>query len=230
VTATIDLPPGFDAAALREAVERYPGEEEVVVRVGGEVVETVRLSSEIAADLVRTCAVRSRGCLVVGIDPGLDGAVAALTADGTPVGVRDTPTIQVRPKSSTREYLPAEMKATLARLAGDGVHVGIEAVSAAPIQGRRQGTSSMFSFGRGLGLWEGIVAGMALPSSMVRPADWKRTAGIPAGSKKEASIPRAGALFPSMAAHLTLVKHHNRADALLIAHHVRTRVLSSGGA
>ena len=154
---------------------------------------------------------------ISGIDPGLTGAVAIL-----PEGLFfDTPTASVKKGSSKKVYLVAEM-ASFIRSFGDSSdphsHVYIEDVHAMP----GQGVSSTFNFGRGFGLWEGIVAALGIPYTLIMPQRWQKEmlAGLP-GKDKGASRVRAGQLFPHLANQLTRVKDHGRADALLIAEYGR---------
>ena len=150
---------------------------------------------------------------IIGIDPGLTGAVAIL-----PEGLFfDTPTASVKKGSSKKVYLVAEMVTILAIVDRDNAHVYIEDVHAMP----GQGVSSTFSFGRGYGLWEGIVAALGIPYTLVSPVRWKRAMMDGMGKEKGASRVRAGQLFPQFADLLGLVKHHGRADALLIAEYGR---------
>ena len=154
---------------------------------------------------------------IIGIDPGLTGAVAVL-----PEGLFfDTPTASVKKGSSKKVYLVAEM-ASFIRSFGDSSdphsHVYIEDVHAMP----GQGVSSTFNFGRGFGLWEGIVAALGIPYTLITPQRWQKVmlTGLP-GKEKGASRVRAGQLFPQLAGQLTRVKDHGRADALLIAEYGR---------
>lgn len=153
---------------------------------------------------------------IIGIDPGLTGALVVL-----PEGrFFDTPVAQLKAKSAKRTYLVAEMVSLLQSYSycwgsdGSDTHVYIEAVHSMP----GQGVASTFNFGRGYGLWEGIVAALGIPCTLVRPERWKRAmmAGM-SGKEKDASRVRAMQLYPQLAGELTLKKHHGRADALLIA-------------
>ena len=159
---------------------------------------------------------------VIGIDPGLDGAVAVITASDWK-DVYDTPTAVVEGKKKRRIYVPSEMAATIQRLYGHApgakgdVVVILERVHAMPGQGVR----SMFSMGQGLGLWEGILAALYLRYEFVTPQRWKREMMDGMGKDKDASRIRAMQLFPDMAESLKLVKHHGRADALLLAEYGR---------
>ena len=128
----------------------------------------------------------------------------------------DTPTTQVKAKSSRHIYLVARMVLMLQAYRRDTA-VFIEDVHSMP----GQGVSSSFTFGKGAGLWEGIVAALSMSYTLVTPVRWKREMmeGMP--KEKGASRVRAMQLFPTLADQLGLVKHHGRADALLIAEYGR---------
>jgi len=165
--------------------------------------------------------------LFVGIDPGLYGAVAGISQEGELLFAWDTPIIEVvrgkTPKGNPKKrhmYLPSKMADTLRddiKVTTRSTMVGLESVHAMP----GQGVTSMFSMGRGLGIWEGIVATLGFPIEMIEPSKWKREMGIIAGSDKSASIETALRLFPS--APIKLKRDNGRADALLLAEWLRRR-------
>ncbi len=160
----------------------------------------------------------------IGIDPGLKGAVAFLV-DGQEPAVFDTPILTIRRGKGLRhEYEVAAMQRLLREhtVIRDGVTAALEAVHAFP----GEGVASVFSLGRGLGLWEGILATLEIPYELVPPQRWKKLLMYGMGKEKGASRIVAGRLFPSV--DLSLVKHHGRADALLIAEWMRR--VSVGGA
>jgi crossover junction endodeoxyribonuclease RuvC len=148
--------------------------------------------------------------MLIGIDPGLAGAVAVLAANGTLVAVHDTPTLTLRIARGTRhDYDIPGMVAMLAPYAGAGLHVVIEASQAMP----GQGTRSTWTTGCGYGLWLGILAALQLPYTTVRPVVWKKAFSL--GKDKEQARLRAQQLYPS--ADLRRKKDHGRAEALLLA-------------
>jgi crossover junction endodeoxyribonuclease RuvC len=63
------------------------------------------------------------------------------------------------------------------------------------------------------GIIEGVVSAKHYPMELVRPLDWKKAFGL--SKSKDLARSRAIRLYPE--APLALVKHHNRAEALLIA-------------
>lgn len=161
--------------------------------------------------------------IFVGIDPGLDGAVARLGYIVQPVPdynkVWDAPAAR---DGKHRVLLPVEMRKILIEAAsGQECIVFIEKVHSMP----RQGVASSFNFGEGYGIWQGLIVGLGLRFEKVTPQRWQKEmlAGMQGG--KEASIIRAQELFPD--AELDKKKHHGRADALLIAEYGR-RTMGGG--
>lgn len=170
----------------------------------------------------------------VGIDTGLEGAIAVL-ADNM-FRVWDTPTLDIvvsrRKKRATGKltvkkrtrYNLVEMTRILkqarayAQTNDCPIRVWIEEVHAMP----GQGVASMFSMGRGLGSWEGIVAACGLSMEHVAPQTWKKMTMAGMGKEKDASVYRAQELWPE--AELVTPRGrrlHGRADALLIAEYGR---------
>ncbi len=162
--------------------------------------------------------------LFVGIDPGLSGALAAVTDSGDFVSVHDTPTLTVKKGGGKkRVYLESEMVKIVEGLMTcyEIRLVGIENVHAMP----KQGVVSVFSLGTGFGLWLGIIAALKLPYERIETGKWKREMGLASGSDKNASIITAGRLFPT--APLSRKRDSDRAEALLLAEYLRRRMLRS---
>ena len=155
--------------------------------------------------------------LFVGIDPGLDGAIAVLNERGGLINVQDTPTLTVkRGKSKKRMYLPTQMMMIMDAIHKSGtVHLcAIENVHVMP----KNGAHSAFGLGRSLGLWEMAAVSFGWPIEWIDPGKWKRIMlGAGSGTDKQASIARAQQLIPASAEYLKLKKHDGRAEAILIA-------------
>lgn len=156
--------------------------------------------------------------IYIGIDPGLSGAVAII--DGTEVKLFDAPTAETG-KGTKRDYLIPNMAQIIRNAVPyeeDSAFVVIEAVHSMP----KQGVASSFSFGRGLGIWEGIVAAYAIPYAKVAPQTWKKAmlADMPRDSKDSSRI-AATRLFPNAADMLSRKKDDGRAEALLMAEYGR---------
>lgn len=157
--------------------------------------------------------------MIIGIDPGITGAVAALAEI---VGsVYDTPIIEVKKgKKITNEYNPSGMAEIIENLASlEASHVFIEKVGAMP----GQGVTSMFGFGKGFGIWLGILAALKVPYTLVTPQAWKKEIMEGIGDKDAARV-RAIQLFPHLSGELARKKDIGRADALLIAEYGRRKM------
>lgn len=153
--------------------------------------------------------------ILVGIDPGVTGAIAALDdpGDGRPpalLAVHDMPT--VTDPTGRQRVSAAGLAALLRSLAPDSVLV--EQVGAAPVAGRRQGAQSMFNFGRSLGVIEGVTQTLGLPLRFVHPTAWKTRAGL---IRRPKDVARTVALQLYPEAPLHRKADIGRADAILIA-------------
>lgn len=153
---------------------------------------------------------------MIGVDPGLTGAVAVLDTTGVVQALSDTPTLALKvPRGTRHAYDVPGLVELLRPYAGLHSHVLLE--EAQPMPG--QGTRSMFTIGLGYGLWLGILASLHLPYTTVRPHVWKRALHL--GKDKEASRLRAMQLYPG--ADLRRKKDHGRSEALLLAHYGRVQ-------
>ncbi len=146
--------------------------------------------------------------MIVGIDPGYKGAIAWLSDDGVLVDVVDMPIAKYRGK--TRIVAP-EVARLLDVRSVETAMVIIEATGARP----GQGVTSMYNFGFGCGIMEGICAAMFLPYFYVAPQTWKRQMGV--GADKTACREMAQKLWPGAAHQFRRVKDDGRADAALLA-------------
>lgn len=154
------------------------------------------------------------GSLVIGIDPGASGAIAFFDPEAGTLAVEDMPVVEImrggKTKREVSPHLVAFLFETRARVEKIG-GVVLEKVGAMP----GQGTSSMFAFGRSVGMIEGVVAGLQLPLTHVTPQAWQKAAGVRDG--KDGSRARAVELFPAYASLFARKKDDGRADAALIA-------------
>lgn len=164
----------------------------------------------------------------LGIDPGLTGAICVLDGDTNEVEFFDTPVVSLKVgKSIKNEQNAPEMVRILKGITdGKEALVTIEKVQAMPGSdghGGRQsmGATSAFVFGKGFGMWLGILAALQLPYEQVHPMTWKSAVMRGMSKEKDSSRIRAMEMFPKAAKHLNLKKHHGRADALLLAFYGR---------
>jgi hypothetical protein len=155
--------------------------------------------------------------LIIGIDPGLSGAIAAIKPSGS-IELHDCPVLKVGKKNT---YNPAGMAMLLRQYQESYplLLVGLEKVHSMP----GQGVSSTFCFGEGFGVWLGILAALNLPHELITPQAWKKSMMNGQVKDKDASRLVAMRLFPEVGNRLELKKHHGRADALLIAEVLRRK-------
>ncbi|MFQ5510121.1 MAG: hypothetical protein ACE5FN_12435 [Leptospirillia bacterium] len=146
---------------------------------------------------------------VMGIDPGVSGAIAELYPDGR-LYTYEMPVFTLVTAGRTRRHVNA---VTLSQLLTDPfpAHVFVEQVGARP--GERAGAA--FAFGEGFGVIKGVTATLSLPVSFVRPQVWKKALGITAN--KGQARQRATELFPGNAEDFARVKDDGKAEAALIA-------------
>ena len=149
-----------------------------------------------------------------GVDVGITGAIAVMV-NGRLMDVADLPAHVVSAGTVKRQIDPAGLAATIrggrAQYGVDAEMAVIERVGSMP----GQGVASVFSLGHSLGAVQGALAALGVPSTLVAPQTWKRSFGL--AKDKSASQAEASRLFPEHAGRWALVKHHNRAEAVLLA-------------
>jgi len=150
--------------------------------------------------------------LVLGIDPGLGGALALLTSDGVLLDLADMPVLA--DGAAGRRAINAPLLAARVRAWGAGVAY-CELVGPRP----GEGAVGAFGFGRSRGIIEGTLGALAIPVEMVAPAWWKRRVGIPPGKvgTKDAARSEAIRRWPARADLFARVKDDGRTEAALIA-------------
>ena len=155
--------------------------------------------------------------IFIGIDPGITGGIVALGSDGSFIGSYRTPIIKDKSK---RHYDIRGMAEVLEELLDqrERLFCGIEKVGTLP----RDGRVGAFNFGKGYGIWLGIMAGLAIPYIEVPPQRWQgpMLSGLPRGPQtKTSAVSRARSLFPSLP--IKVKADWGMADAALIAEHTR---------
>lgn len=170
---------------------------------------------------------------MIGIDPGLTGALALLHG-GQLLATADMP-VMMKGKGTSlvkNEVNPAALaqilRAWLSPEAMIHARFVVEAVNSRPTSGPPQpcpvckhdrkalGSSSVFSMGDSAGCLRGVLAALGCQVQWVSPHSWKAHFQLPGGpAAKEVARAHAIKLFPS--ADLARKKDHNRAEAILIA-------------
>jgi crossover junction endodeoxyribonuclease RuvC len=148
--------------------------------------------------------------MILGIDPGLDGAIASLTPGGDLLVIEDMPSIADGVQGRRALNAPllwnliARSHATIAFC---------ELVGPRPTDG----VVGAFGFGRSRGILEGVLAAAGIPVVMIAPPVWKRAASIPPGKEhKDLARARAIARWPAQASLFTRKADCDRAEAALI--------------
>ena len=140
--------------------------------------------------------------IIIGIDPGINGAIAWIT-DGKPCVEKMPDTLQDLWELiesigyEIPDYTPYEIKAY------------IEQVSSSP----QMGVVSAFTFGRGYGNIEMALTAAGIPFERVRPQVWQKALGCLTKGDKNITKRKAQELFPSIKVT------HAIADSLLIANY-----------
>ena len=149
--------------------------------------------------------------MAIGIDPGLNGAIALWDMDENKLlGVTAMPVFSIKGKHVTDQY----GLATVLRPYAPSIRVAfVENVHSMP----KQGVKSTFTFGDGFGIVKGVLAGLAISTSLVEPKQWKGVMKVTAD--KDSSRQRASSLMP-YAAHLWPNKNDDgKAEAALIVYY-----------
>lgn len=156
--------------------------------------------------------------IVLGIDIGVTGALAAVDSRGTHV-LHDLPTIEIKGERMVRRRLDARGLLTLVRqcvpIGESGVAV-IEDVHTLP--SRVNAPQAQGSLMHSRGIVEAVLEIAGLRVVPVDPLRWKALFGL-VGHGKDAARGIAVNLYPSAHAELQRAKDHNRADSLLLAHY-----------
>ncbi|MEO1102947.1 MAG: hypothetical protein AAFW98_04325 [Pseudomonadota bacterium] len=143
--------------------------------------------------------------MILGIDPGLDGAIAGIER-GRLVVMIDVPSFKAR---KGREVDWVALSRACWEL-GKVDRVFLENPNSRPLEG----VSSARKLGLVIGGIQGIAASIGWPLWLVSPAKWKR--GM--GSDKKAMLALARQHWPDRAGDFfARVKDHNRAEAALLA-------------
>jgi len=152
---------------------------------------------------------------IVGIDPGFKGGLAHLCE--TDRGIKVIASIPMPVFHGRKTEI--DRRGVIAFLTrADPKKVLIEQVGAMP----KQGVTSMFRFGYGAGLLEGISLGLGFSIELVRPQTWqaKVLVGYPKTGKGKSSVLFCQREFPDanlLATERSRVPHDGISDSIAIA-------------
>lgn len=149
--------------------------------------------------------------MIIGIDPGQTGAIAALEK-GKVVALHDMP-VMARTHGKGFQIDPYELSSLIMRIGVASITgVVMEQVNSRP----GQGAQATFNFGEGVGVIKGVIGALSLSLRMVTPQQWKKSAGL-IRKDKDAARTLAIQMHPEVADQLTQKKDIGRADAIMVA-------------
>ena len=150
--------------------------------------------------------------IIIGIDPGLSGAIAILD-DKKVLSIFEMP-VMAEGKKNKRQLNSAQLVNIIREniKKNEEAVVVVEQVNAMP----GQGVTSMFNFGQTFGAIKGVCAALELPIFFVRPSKWKKHFEL-INSSKDSSRTKVIEMYPSLSGQLTKKKDVNKTDAILIA-------------
>lgn len=153
---------------------------------------------------------------ILGIDPGLSGALALL--EPTQLIIWDVPTLTIERNGKARRDTDLHQLLALFRIAKrQGARAVLEQINAQPGNGATQA----FSYGKGYGAILMGLAACEIPVDYAPPAVWKKALGVP--KEKDGARARASEMLPEHAKLWPLKKHDGRAEAALIAEYGRRK-------
>ena len=170
----------------------------------------------------------------IGVDPGQKGAVGAIFPDGHKE-VYKTPlmnTIVNKKKRKILDFVGMSKIIKDIHSRSERCFASVELVRAMQKKGKGgkiqgQGITSAFSFGKGAGVWIGIIVTLGIPYHEPSAQAWKKTAFADLGKNKDksASVLRATQLYPELRDSFIGrwqgrdVFYDGPAEAMLIARH-----------
>src|SRR4051812_1684740 len=131
--------------------------------------------------------------IVIGIDPGKEGAIACIGESGIVVGLVTMPLI-----TSTKDRSEYDEASIRDAIETSGHVVVYEILQ--PLPAKMGGGVTNYQRGLVTGLLRGLVAGMRVASTAVRPQEWQRVmlAGTSGTDTKQRAVVAAGRLFPGV--------------------------------
>lgn len=149
---------------------------------------------------------------ILGIDPGLHGALAFYDPAADALHVHDMPTLVVAKAGKNRTVINEPALAQLIDNCSQDIgEAWLEQVGTRP----GEGAVGAFTFGRVYGLIRGVLVANFIRVHDVTPQVWKKALRV-TGDKDESRL-RASHTFPKHTHLWPLKKHDGRAEAALIA-------------
>lgn len=165
----------------------------------------------------------------IGIDPGLQGAIATIH-ESEEITTLIMPTLKIGKKRTLDNAMLAGTF-SLPNILGIKSYVILEQQQAMP----KQGVTSMFSIGYGFGALKQCLVDFSIPHEVVRAQVWQKEFGISGrkGNTKAQALQICQSLFPNLnllATERSKKPHEGIVDAILIAEFARRRFRGNTGA
>lgn len=152
--------------------------------------------------------------LVLGVDPGLSGALCLYNPTNGDISIMDMPTHTVTTNGKKKRRLDLYSLGTMLDYRrNDIARAYIEAPTSRP----GEGVTSAFTFGFCCGAVQSAVAANLIPMELIPPAKWKRDMGL--NQDKDASRRKASMIAPKYHGLWERVKDDGRAESFLIAYY-----------
>jgi crossover junction endodeoxyribonuclease RuvC len=151
---------------------------------------------------------------ILGVEPGLGGALAFYFPSQGVVSVEDMPVVASDVDAATLAARVAQMRPDVAI---------VELAASRP----GQGVASVFKFGCGFGILRGVIAASGVPLLLVSPTKWKWHFGLDADKEKSRAL--ALHLWPARADLFGRKMDHGRAEAALLARYGAECLVNGGG-
>lgn len=155
--------------------------------------------------------------IYIGIDPGLDGAIAAFNEERDSLAVFDMPTLTITKNNKQRREVNAQEVANILRF-DDVRQLKLKAII--ELSGARPGDGAIQAHRTGVnwGVVYGVVVALNIPHAIVSPQAWKKA--MKTTADKDLSRRRACEEFPDYTNQFSRKKDHGRAEAALMAKYV----------
>jgi hypothetical protein len=175
----------------------------------------ISAKAEVSFNPAFPCNVAKRPYLM-GIDPGLNGAVAILdTSESLKiVTVFDIPTYELKVKGNKRKR--TDIISLAFKIDSYSQLIKLALIEEVGQIGTKADPFSSFVFGFATGAVHGVLNACLIPVQTIRPDVWKASLGLSADKNK--SIEKAKRLVTGSEEFLTLKKHDGRAEAILLAY------------
>ncbi len=155
--------------------------------------------------------------MIVGVDPGLTGAVAFIDGAGGSCRIDDLPTLEKSGSGLIKRKLDGRALLTLFQSRVGPIAAVLCVIEDVGTLGGEKAAQIQGSLQYSKAVIETVAAIAMYPTVLVGVQRWKGFYKL--GKDKKDAIRLAKTLYPD--APITLMKHEGRADALLLAHYAR---------